>query len=363
MRKKIAWITADYFIDVDLPIVPLLMDDYEIEWYVLQGNDGKITIPQAAHNCAMHICKMPYRRRNPRCIGFYADIARRIKAFSPDIIYIDAMEMPYMYPVLDFYLPRRKMVHAAHNVVSYPGWPNRRMMQLYLKYVFAFHRNMHIFSQHTRRQFEAMYGGKNILTTPLSLKDYGKPSPEAQLPTDKVQLLFFGNVKQNKRLDILLKAYARLSDDLRARSHLSVLGSCEDKHLYEDDIKHLGNSVTFNPQRIPDEDIPNIFATHHYLVLPYENVAQSGPHMVAYNYGMPVIATDIEGFSEHVTDGVDGYLFAVNDVDALAHLLERVIKNKDVEYDALRDNLHRTIKARYAQDVLLSEYQRFFETI
>ncbi len=363
MSKKIAWITADYFIDVDIPIVPLLRDDYDIEWFVIQGADGKITIPRLPQGCKVHMCKLPYRRRDMRCISFYAGIAKQIKDFAPDVIYIDALEMPYLYPIFDCYLPRHKMVHAAHNVVSYPGWPNRRLMQAYLKYVFATHRNVHIFSHHTRLLFEKMYNGRNILTTPLSLKDYGEPSAQAQLPTDKVHFLFFGNVKQNKRLDVLLKAYAALPAAMRSKSHLSVMGMCDDVEPYREVVEALGDSVTFAPRRIPDEDVADIFASHHYLVLPYENVAQSGPHMIAYNYEMPVIAADIEGFKEHVVDGYDGYLFAVNDVEALTAVLSRAITNDVQDYNVLRSNLRKTISQRYAPEALLQEYKRYFESL
>ena len=363
MKKRIAWITADYFIDVDIPIVPHLRQDYDIEWFILQGNDGKIAIPPMPAECKYHLCRMPYRRRNPKCIAFYADIAKRIKAYNPAVIYIDALEMPYMYPVLDFYLPRTKMVHAAHNVISYSGWPNRRMMQLYLKYVFARHRYFHIFSRHTRDKFVEMYPSKQILCTPLSLKDYGKPSASTKCPDDKINFLFFGNVKQNKRLDILLQAFLKLPADLRSQAHLSVLGYCDNIQFYKQHIDALGDSVTFVPDRIPDGDVPDIFASHHYLVLPYENVAQSGPHMVAYNYNMPVIATRIDGFEEHITDGYDGYLFEANDVDDLQRILGRVITMSQDEYVRLRTNLKDSIMKRYAPTVLLQEYKSFFEMI
>ncbi len=363
MRKKIAWITADYFIDVDIPIVPRLRRDCDIEWYVLQGSDGKIAIPPLPDGCEMHLCKMPYRRRNPKCIEFYADLAKRIQTYNPDIIYIDALEMPYLYPVFDYYLPRHKMVHAAHNVVSYPGWPNRRLMQVYLKYVFSTHKHFHIFSRHTQLEFEKMYKGKHILCTPLSLKDYGKPSSTARRPDDKVNFLFFGNVKQNKRLDILLQAFAALPQEIRNKAHLSVLGYCDNKQPYEQLIALLGDSVTFNPNRIPDEDIPDIFASHHYLVLPYENVAQSGPHMIAYNYNIPVIATRIEGFTEHITDGEDGFLFEVNDIKDLTRILTTVIDMSPIGYEALRANLSEIIASRYASEVLLQEYKNFFDSI
>ena len=43
-------------------------------------------------------------------------------------------------------------------------------------------------------------------------------------------------------------------------------------------------------------------------MLPYQDVAQSGPHMIAYNYNLPVIASDIEGFAERVEDGENSFL-------------------------------------------------------
>ena len=52
-------------------------------------------------------------------------------------------------------------------------------------------------------------------------------------------------------------------------------------------------------------------------MLPYQDVAQSGPHMIAYNYNLPVIASDIDGFAERVEDGVNGFLFRVNDKESL----------------------------------------------
>lgn len=363
MRKRIVWVTGDYFIDVDMPIVPHLCREYDIEWIIIRGQDEKIEVPTSCDGCDIHTYQMSFRRRDIRCISFYARIARRIKAFNPDIIYIDAVEMPYLYPVFDFYLPRHKMVHAAHNVVSYPGWPHRRMNEMYIKYIFGNHKNFHIFSQHTRAVFEQLYSGKNILCTPLSLKDYGTPSPSASLDDEKVKFLFFGNFRHNKRPDVLLQAFARLPIELRNKAHLSVMGSCDNTEPYMPLVKELGDSVTFVPTRIPDEDVADIFASHHYLVLPYENVAQSGPHMIAYNYNVPVIATRIDGFVEHVTDGYDGYLFDVNNVDSLAEVLKRVIGNSKEEYNVLCDNLKHTIAQKYSSAAILDNYKRYFDAL
>lgn len=75
----------------------------------------------------------------------------------------------------------------------------------------------------------------------------------------------------------------------------------------------IGNTsnITAEFRRIDDEEIPELFTKSDYLVLPYEDVAQSGPHMIAYNYNLPVIASDIDGFKERVVDGENGFYLNV----------------------------------------------------
>ena len=41
MKKKICWSTATYFLDVDLPIVPKLMNHFSIEWKIITSDKLK----------------------------------------------------------------------------------------------------------------------------------------------------------------------------------------------------------------------------------------------------------------------------------------------------------------------------------
>lgn len=34
MHKKICWVTPDWFVDVDMPIVPHLLNEYDITWII-----------------------------------------------------------------------------------------------------------------------------------------------------------------------------------------------------------------------------------------------------------------------------------------------------------------------------------------
>ena len=39
-KKKICWVTADYFADCDIPLVPLIAKEYNIHWIILFSARG-----------------------------------------------------------------------------------------------------------------------------------------------------------------------------------------------------------------------------------------------------------------------------------------------------------------------------------
>jgi glycosyltransferase involved in cell wall biosynthesis len=62
----------------------------------------------------------------------------------------------------------------------------------------------------------------------------------------------------------------------------------------------------------------------------------------AMRHGVPVIACDVGGMREIITNGVDGYLFKVDDVGELASRLRFLIE----EHEA-RKSIGRSAKATY----------------
>jgi glycosyltransferase involved in cell wall biosynthesis len=59
---------------------------------------------------------------------------------------------------------------------------------------------------------------------------------------------------------------------------------------------------------IPNEDVPLYFSAANVAVLPYRSATQSGIVQIAYNFDLPVIATDVGGLAEIVIDGVCGLI-------------------------------------------------------
>ena len=79
--------------------------------------------------------------------------------------------------------------------------------------------------------------------------------------------------------------------------------------------------------------------------------------MIAYNYNLPIIASDIEGFRERINNGVNGYLFKKNDIEDLKRILELCINQTPEEYERIRSNAKRFSDLEYGVDSIINKYK------
>jgi glycosyltransferase involved in cell wall biosynthesis len=364
--KNIAWITADYFLDFDIPLLKELAKQYQIEWYVLFpvniNVDKEYFLKYGIqHNIEIVIVPLPKRQISIANVLIYLKMFWRLKKKNPSIIYFNLVGFPYFHLLAYIILNKgKKIIHAAHNVIDYKGWQYRKLMKLYTSFVFSFYKNIHLFSEYLESYFNKKYKNKNTLFTPLALTEYGESQkyPEG----NRIKLLFFGNVKSNKRLDVLIKAIQQLGDELTNRVHLTIVGQCNNPDQYLNLI-YKPDLFSINFIRLHSSEVADLFCSNHYLVLPYENVAQSGPHMIAYSYNIPVIASDIEGFRERIKDNENGFLFKVNDVIDLQRVLKNVIESHDDNYKRIKSNLSMFAKENYSIERIAQKYKKYFDKI
>src|SRR5262249_52006660 len=141
-----------------------------------------------------------------------------------------------------------------------------------------------------------------IHVVPHGPYDYGPPrATRAALrerlhwPSDKRVALFFGNIRDEKNLDLMLRAMPRFRD----RLHLVVAGSANvpGHHVmgyYRNLADSLGvsGSVTFLGGYIPDADVADLFEACDWVAMPYSRTftSQSGVLNVAMTYRRPVLA-------------------------------------------------------------------------
>jgi phosphatidyl-myo-inositol alpha-mannosyltransferase len=144
---------------------------------------------------------------------------------------------------------------------------------------------------------------------------------------DELRLLFVGRPEERKGLPILLAAFGALVEHVPCR--LTVIGADrEDVLRYLADPELLG-SIDLRG-RVSGEDLWSELHRADLLCAPSLSGESFGMVLTeAFAAGTPVIASNIAGYSDVVTDGVDGLLVPPGDPQRLAEELQRVHHEPD----------------------------------
>lgn len=156
-------------------------------------------------------------------------------------------------------------------------------------------------------------------------------------------VLFFGQIKEVKGLDLLIQAFATVRKQ-HPSATLVIAGRVwkDDFSRYEALIQQLAleASVRLHIRYIRDDEVAHFYAAADVVVLPYRRIYQSGVLLMAMSYGVPVIASDLDAMKDVVTDGVNGFLFKSGDARDLAHTINLVLSDGDVRARVSAQALH-----------------------
>ncbi len=145
--------------------------------------------------------------------------------------------------------------------------------------------------------------------------------------TKQYHFLFFGRIEDYKGLHILAKAYKAVSEQY-PDCELTILGNGNFDD-YREEYAQLPNVHLIN-RFIEDDEIGNYFAVKNTIaVVPYTDATQSGVIPIAFEFGTPVIASDVGGLKEQLNDGRLGMFYENNDPEGLANCMIAAIRTPD----------------------------------
>ena len=146
------------------------------------------------------------------------------------------------------------------------------------------------------------------------------------VPNDAIVVGGLGQLARHKGFEDLLRAFARLDDP---RLFLAVAGEGDEWA----DLRSLAGVLDV-PQRVlfPGrvDDVPGFLVDLDLFVLPSHQEGHPMALLEAMAMARPVIATDIPGISDTISDGVDGRLVSAGDIDALAAAIESLVGDRQV---------------------------------
>lgn len=147
-----------------------------------------------------------------------------------------------------------------------------------------------------------------------------------ELPQDKTIVLYVGRLEHVKGPDVLLAAWAALPDDLRRCAQLVLLGDGVAGDAFGQAIlANTGASVSTLGMR---RNVLEYYQAGDLLVLPSRAEGLSNSMLEAMACGLPVIASNVGGALDFITDGASGLLFESEDSGQLAHCLVTLLTEK-----------------------------------
>ncbi len=182
--------------------------------------------------------------------------------------------------------------------------------------------------------------------------------PEIQAAKESGAVVFsaIGRLSKEKGVEYLIKAISQMND----KNILCVIvgSGPEENELYKavDDLG-LSDRVVFLGYR---QDVFNILFQVDFLVQPSLQEGLPLTPIEAFSQGKPVIGTNIDGTSEIVSDGENGYLVPPANIDALAESIEHMC---EIDRHPLEECALQTYKNKYSYDVFSQKYVKFYEEI
>jgi len=122
----------------------------------------------------------------------------------------------------------------------------------------------------------------------------------------KINLLFFGYIRESKGPDIIIDL-ARLivRNGLSGRFNLIIAGNDPRKiisRLLDNNQEDTELPLTVFLNYVTDDELKYLFSSSDYVLLPYKEISQSGILEMAVHFRRPVITSNLTFFSEFLKE-------------------------------------------------------------
>ena len=357
IKMKINYISTSAWWDTDRTVLPIICDTFDITFLGLnQGEKGKtksIDLPWVEKLCNDVVIMNQNKRGRSIATMFQTflyclKILKIIRSNDRITFYTIGANNLYFSLFLFFLLKKSSSVIVVHNYIEHI---DKRLSLFTIMKKLYYHRFRHFcfYSDIQKNLFLNKYK-KNAYTLLMPLKDFGKPSVVRNY--EKIVLLFFGIIREYKGLDLLIEAM----NIVRPQNiRVVIAGQCKNWERYENKIEQHDNymcKIGF----ISDDDVPNYFCNSDFLVLPYLDSTQSGPSLIGINYGIPIIASDLENFSSIISDGKNGFLFEKGSVRSLCNVLKKVDSMTKIDINQMKSH-QIEYKRNYSNNNILIDFE------
>jgi len=159
-------------------------------------------------------------------------------------------------------------------------------------------------------------------------------SPIDEFCDGKVNILFVGRLEKRKGVNYLLKAYKRVKQEI-SNSRLIIVGpGTRLRGKYEKQVKRSGLKDVVFVGYVSYDELPRYYRTADIFCAPATGRESFGIILLeAMAMGKPIVASNIEGYANLVTHGVDGLLVPPKHEEKLAQSLITLMASESLRQE------------------------------
>jgi glycosyltransferase involved in cell wall biosynthesis len=263
----------------------------------------------------------------------YWQTARKINEFSPDLL-IMKYWMSFLAPSLGtasgLVKNKTKVITVLDNVIPHE---KKFFDNAFTKYFLNKNDGFVAMSDAVRNDLLTLKPQARCIRMDHPLYNhFGDPiakveaCKELKISPEKKNILFFGFIRDYKGLDLLIEAFNKLDSSY----NLIIAGECYgsfDKYTAMIENSPLKENIHVYTDYIPDSKVPSFFGAADVCILPYKSATQSGITSIAYHFETPIIATDVGGLKESITDRSTGLIVPKAESNLIAAAIQDFFNN------------------------------------
>ena len=255
------------------------------------------------------------------------DLIHEISDIQPDVIHYQSGGDPWI-PLAMPFLQKYPLVSTIHDALAHPGASTSFISQAIKNFLVL--QLSHQIIVHGKQQADILMDKYHttkdaINVIPLGGYDlFAAFSPDQVIPESRT-VLFFGALRENKGIDILLRSAPLIINQIPDVLFLIAgSGNCPAVRLM---AEQYPNRFEIHNHFITAAEVHTFFERASLVVLPYTEGSQSGVLPLAYMFSRPVVATRVGSLAEVIEDQKTGFLIEPGDEHALAEAIIELLKN------------------------------------
>lgn len=240
------------------------------------------------------------------------------------LVHFQWLKNPYIDWILIKLIKKKtklKVIYTAHNVL--PHDTGNKYYSIFKK-IYLEVDKLIVHTINTKSTIMEKFGIEN---EKIKIVPHGKLGKEHykisnnHLSKERITLLFIGEIRENKGIDILINSW---NDKLDLKYNLIIAGRAKDE--IKNMLKKLQKfkNVKLDIRFLEDEEFEKYIINSDIILLPYREISQSGVLMSAINYRKHVIISDRGGLKDIFEFGDFGWIMDKVNEDELNRILDNI---------------------------------------